>query len=79
MASVAELIDQVTVTMLPDGRMTRDDAARYLGCAPKTLAMWQMRGKGPKSVLVGGRRFYFKVDLDAFIAGGVVHAAATNG
>jgi hypothetical protein len=50
--------------------MTRDDAARYLGCAPKTLAMWQLQRKGPTSVLVGGRRFYFKADLDAFISSG---------
>jgi hypothetical protein len=47
--------------------MTRHDAARYLGHMPKTLAMWQMQGKGPRSVLVGGRRFYFKSDLDAFV------------
>ncbi len=35
----------------------------------KTLAMWAMEGKGPPSVLVGGRRFYFKDALDAFIRG----------
>ena len=62
-------IESVTVRVLPDGRMTRRDAARYLGNAEKTLAMWEMEGKGPSSVLVGGRRFYFKDDLDAFIRG----------
>ena len=60
--------DRVRVRILPDGRMTRHDAARYLGHAPKTLAMWQIQGKGPRSVRVGGRRFYFKNDLDEFIA-----------
>ena len=62
-------MDQVRVRVLPDGRMTRRHAARYLGVAPKTLAMWALEGKGPSSLLVGGRRFYFKDDLDAFIRG----------
>jgi hypothetical protein len=64
-----ETVDRVRVRVLPDGRMTREDAAKYLGHQPKTLAMWQLQGKGPRSVLVGGRRFYFKHDLDAFIRG----------
>jgi hypothetical protein len=54
-------------------RMTRRDAARYLGNAEKTLAMWELQGKGPPSVKVGGRRFYFNDDLDAFVQGGVRH------
>ena len=63
-------VENVKVRVLPDGRMTREDAARYLGLQPKTLAMWTMQGKGPKSVRVGGRIFYFKTDLDAFINDG---------
>jgi len=55
--------------MLPDGRMAREDAARYLGLKDKTLAMWSLAGRGPRSVKVGGRVFYFKDDLDAFIRG----------
>ena len=62
-------IEQVRVKILPDGRMSRKDAAKYLGRAGKTLAMWELEGKGPPSVLVGGRRFYFKAVLDAFIRG----------
>ena len=69
MANVEPAIEQVRVRVLPDGRMSRKDAARYLGRAEKTLAMWNLEAKGPKSVLVGGRRFYFKDDLDAFIRG----------
>ncbi len=61
--------EQVRVRVLPDGRLTRKDAAKYLGRAEKTLAMWETEGKGPPSVLVGGRRFYFKDGLDAFIRG----------
>ncbi len=63
-------IEQVRVRVLPDGRMSRRDAAAYLGRAEKTLAMWELDGKGPPSVKVGGRRFYFKDVLDAFILGG---------
>ena len=62
-------IEQVRVRVLPDGRLSRKDAALYLGRAEKTLAMWGMEGKGPASVLVGGRRFYFKDVLDAFVRG----------
>lgn len=62
-------IETPRVRILPDGRMTRENAARYLGYQPKTLAMWELEGKGPRSVKVGGRRFYYKDDLDAFIRG----------
>jgi len=62
-------MEQVRVRILPDGRLARGDAARYLGHQPKTLAMWALQGKGPRSVKVGGRVFYFKEDLDVFIRG----------
>ena len=64
-------LENVRVRVLPDGRMAREDAALYLGLKPKTLAMWALHGKGPIGVKVGGRRFYFKADLDAFIRGEV--------
>ena len=62
-------VEQVKVRVLPDGRMTREDAASYLGLKSKTLAMWELEKRGPPSIKVGGRRFYFKKDLDAFIHG----------
>jgi hypothetical protein len=49
--------------------MEREEAAKYIGRAAKTLAQWAVQGIGPKSVKVGGRVFYFKADLDAFIRG----------
>jgi hypothetical protein len=61
-------VDAVRVRVLPDGRMDRDNAARYLGRAAKTLAQWKTNGKGPPSKRVGGRIFYYRDDLDAFIA-----------
>ncbi len=70
MTGVQNLVaDEIRVRILPDGRLARRDAAIYLGVAKKTMAMWQLEGKGPPSVLVGGRRFYFKDGLDAFIRG----------
>ena len=62
-----ESINQVRVRVLPDGRMTRADAARYLGVEPKTLANWAYQGKGPQAYRLMGRNFYYQADLDAFL------------
>lgn len=62
-------VEKIVVRVLPDGRLTRNDAARYLGVRPKTLAMWALEGKGPPSVKVGGRRFYYQDQLDLHIGG----------
>ena len=59
--------ENVRVRILPDGRMTRRDAARYLGLKERTLTAWATVGKGPPVVRVGGRRFYRKKDIDDFI------------
>ena len=70
MAGGDKAIECVVVRMTPDGRMTRNDAARYLGVQPATLANWALRAYGPPPSRIGRRRvFYRKVDLDAFIAG----------
>jgi hypothetical protein len=60
------LSEQVDVRMTPDGRMRTRDAARYLGMAPKTMAIWRMRGEGPAFIKLG-RIFYYKQDLDAWL------------
>jgi predicted site-specific integrase-resolvase len=52
------------------GRLTRPEAASYLGVAASTMADWQRKGLGPASVKVGGRRFYRVEALNAFIASG---------
>ena len=62
-------IEQVKIRVLPDGRVTRKDSARYLGCSEKTMAMWQLEGKGPRQVKVGGRRFCFLNELAAYARG----------
>ncbi len=60
------MVEQVKVIVLPDGRMDRKNAAAFLGREPKTLADWQSRGVGPRSVRVGGRVFYYLADLEAY-------------
>lgn len=55
------------ITELPDGRMTREDAAKYLGFRPQTLAAWAVRNQGPKSIRVGGKVFYTIEALEAFV------------
>ena len=60
----------------PDGRAPRKDAALYIGIKPKTLYSWGASGRGPLPRVVGGRIFYRRVDLDAFIATGVREADA---
>lgn len=48
-------------------RLSRKDAAKHLGFAPATLANWALRGYGPPSFKVGGRRFYWLADLERFV------------
>jgi hypothetical protein len=62
-------MEEVKIMVLPDGRVDRANAARFLGLAPKTLAEYFRLGKGPASCKGGGRRFYKLDDLKAFVAG----------
>ena len=62
-------VEPVRVRVLPGGRMDANNAAKYLNRAPKTLAMWRMQGVGPPWTKCGGRVFYDKEALDAFIRG----------
>ena len=64
-------LEAVRVRVLPGGRMDSNNAAKYLNRAPKTLAMWRMQGIGPEWSKCGGRVFYSKDALDAFIRGEV--------
>jgi len=66
---------QITsVRATPDRRVNRADAALFLGYKAKTLAEWHRLGKGPRSHMVGGRRFYLLDDLVAFARGEKVAA-----
>jgi hypothetical protein len=59
-------LDEVSVNILPDGRLDTRNAAKYLGLSPKTLAMMRCQGDGP-SFIKRGRIFYYKADLDRWI------------
>ena len=62
-------MENIDINMTPDFRLTRLDAAAYIGISPKTLANYGLSGKGPRSVKVAGRRFYYLADLQAFVRG----------
>ena len=62
-------LEPVRVRILPNGNMDSNNAAKYVGRAPKTLAMWRMQAIGPEWTKNGGRVFYNKEALDAFIRG----------
>ncbi len=62
-------IEPVRVRVLPNGNMDSNNSAKYVGRAPKTLAMWRMQGIGPEWTKNGGRVFYNKEALDAFMRG----------
>jgi hypothetical protein len=66
---VSDSMEQIRVRVLPDGRLSRADAAAFLGRAPKTLAMWAMEGRGPQAIRVGGRCFYRLEELRQFASG----------
>ena len=63
------VVDRVRVRVLPNGNMDSNNAAKYVGRAPKTLAMWRMQRIGPEWTKNGGRVFYNKEALDAFMRG----------
>ena len=63
-------IDPVHIRVLPDGRMSRKDAATYLGRDAKTLTHWAKRGYGPRPIRISSRSFYNMEELDAFIRAG---------
>lgn len=63
-------IEATRVRTTPDGRLTRENAAAFLGIAPRTLANWKSKGRGPKQTRIGGRVFYRLEDLRGFIDAG---------
>lgn len=62
-------MDTVKIVVRPDGRLDRKSAAAYIGISPKTLANMQTRGLGPRSTLVGGRRYYKLDDVIGYVTG----------
>jgi hypothetical protein len=69
MEVVPNMLERRPVMVTPDNRLSRKDAAAFLGYQPKTLSEWARLGKGPKGRKVGGRVFYMLDDLRAFVGG----------
>lgn len=54
-------------------RMTRKEAAKYLGVAPKTLAQWACHRTHQLPYIKVGRQVqYFRKDLDRFLEANIV-------
>lgn len=60
----------IEVEIFPDGRMDTGNSAIYTGNAKKTMDMQRCKGEGPPFVKRGGKIYYFKDDLDRWIAEG---------
>lgn len=59
-------------------KLTREDAAQYLGVKESTLIKWRSLGTGPKSHrLPSGAVVYYHADLEDYIA--KIEAATTKG
>ena len=55
-------VEMIRVVVYPDGRLDTENAARFLGLSPKTLAIMRSSGTGPRFIK-RGRVFYFLEDL----------------
>ena len=62
-------LQHLSVSATPDGRLTRRQAAVYLGIAERTLANWKSRRTGPPQIKIGGKVFYRLKELARFIEG----------
>lgn len=71
------MLEPVKIRVLPDGRVSREDAAIFLGVKPRTLAQWAWAGTGPRPRKLPGCNlvFYRLDDLRAFVATGAREAA----
>ena len=68
-------METVRIRVPPDGRVSRADAATFLGLAAKTMADYSRLGTGPRPHKVGGRVFYYLRDLEAYRDTGAREAA----
>jgi hypothetical protein len=59
-------VEKIKIVAYPDGRLDTENAARFLGLSPKTLAIMRSEGTGP-SFIKRGRVFYYLDDLQAWM------------
>ena len=67
-----QCINQVKVTILPDGRMDTKNAALYTGIKEKTMATMRSNGTGPRFIKKG-RVFYYRSIIDDWLLNGENH------
>jgi hypothetical protein len=60
-------VETIRVVVYPEGRLDTENAARFLGLSPKTLAIMRSSGTGPRFIK-RGRVFYFLEDLQGWIS-----------
>lgn len=53
-------------------RFTGVAAAKYLGLSKSTLEKMRIEGRGPRYLKLGGRCFYRRTDLDAYLEAAIV-------
>lgn len=61
------LNEQSGLKLLDEVRFTPTEAAQHIGVTIGTLANWRSEGRGPISVRIGRRVWYFAVDLEAYL------------
>jgi hypothetical protein len=61
----------------PDGRMSVQAAAAYVGLSASTLAIHRCKGTGPRFVK-RGRVWYFREDLDAWLNAAGRHTSTAS-
>ncbi|QNH11204.1 helix-turn-helix domain-containing protein [Xanthomonas sp. SI] len=64
---------------VPANRLKVPAAAKHLGISVSTLDKMRMEGRGPRYLKIGGRVFYRRADLDAYIEGSVVETSDSRG
>ena len=55
------------MSVLMDALMTRDDLARYLGVARKTVERWARAGIGPQEIRIRGVIRYRRADVEEWL------------
>jgi hypothetical protein len=57
-----------TIAIEPPVKLTRRDAADYIGVSYPTLCTWATTGGGPPYLKVGAKVIYLQRDLDDWLA-----------
>lgn len=60
----------IKVNVMPDGRISRKEAAKYIGVSCATMRTWDCIGRHPeylKKITVSGRVYYMFDDIKLFV------------